>query len=192
MTLIAGIVLPDGNVWMGGERVVGTDGHRLAGPKIFQLTTTRNDKHDPPGVPFLIGFAGAPRVAQTILAVKPPQWKPEYRSLHAWLTDYCANIRARCQAELLIEDSHEGGWLVGGSAALVAIDGHLVRIGCNLSWEELDRPYRATGVAWETWTGAYVAHLDHHRDQLTAARAAWEVAERLHNIGPLVDELTLS
>lgn len=191
MTLIASIVLSDGNVWMGGERVVGTDGHRLAGPKVFELTTTRSDDKTP-SAPLLIGFAGAPRVAQTILAVKPPQWEPEDRSLHAWLTDYCVRIRDRCQAELLIEDTREGGWLVGGSAALVAIDGHLVQIGCDLSWEELDRPYRATGVAWETWTGAYVAHLEHLGDELAAARAAWKVAEQLHNIGPLVDELTIS
>lgn len=190
MTLIAAIVLPDGNVWMGGERVVGADGHVLAGPKVFRMTTTRsNGAH---GAPFLIGFAGSPRVAQTILAVKPPQWEPEDRSLHAWLTDYCTRIRDRCQAELLIEDTREGGWLVGDSCALVAIDGHVVMIGCDLSWEELARPYRATGVAWETWSGAYAAHFEHLGDELAAARAAWQVAQAHHNVGPLVDELTLT
>lgn len=189
MTLIAAIVLPDGNVWMGGERVVGTEGHVLAGPKVFKITahTTVEGVDEP----LLLGFAGASRVAQTILAVRPPKWEPDERSLHAWLTDYCDWIRRRCQDELLIADTPEGGYLVGNSCALIAIDGHVVMIGCDLSWEELAPRYRAIGVACETWNGAYVAHLEHMIDHLPAARAAWAVAEQLHHVGPLVDELTL-
>lgn len=189
MTLIAALKLSEGGTWMGGERIVGSEGHVLAGPKIFQLTASTT-LDDVDGQPYLMGFAGSPRVAQSIIAVLPPPWQPHERSLHAWLTDYCDRIRRRCQDELLIQDTPDGGFLVGNSCALVAIDGHLVQIGCDLSWEELALSYRATGVAFETWSGAYVAHLEHLGDELAAARA-WLVAQAMHGVGSLVDELII-
>jgi hypothetical protein len=65
VTLVVAVATPD-RVWMGGERYVGDFcWNEIAGPKIFELET--EDGH-----PFAIGFAGAPRVVQVMLAVPPP------------------------------------------------------------------------------------------------------------------------
>lgn len=184
MTLIAAVALVDGRVWMGGDRIAGgMDFNELAGPKVFELLTADE-------VPFLIGFAGAPRVAQAIVAVHPPARQRDTCSLHWWLTTYMDVIHDRLQAFGLIRDGGDDEpFLAQHSGALVGIDGQVVQVGRDLSWEITTRGWRAMGSAFETFSGAYSVLSERHDDPVEAARAAWPVAQRFHRIGPLADEL---
>ena len=184
MTLVAAAKLEDGRIWMGGDRQVGIERRKIATPKIFQLSGGPRD--------YGIGFAGNARSVQIILAVEPPPWEPEHRSLHAWLTDYCDAISKRAShLGNLIDTRDFGGELAGDTVAILAIDGRLIYIAADLSWSELDQEHLAIGVAWETWTGAYEA-LRAEMPEVGvqyAAEAAFAIAARQHNIGPLVDQL---
>jgi len=186
VTLVVAVALDDGRVWMGGDRIAGgMDYHELAGPKVFSLET-------PDRVPFLAGFAGSPRVAQAVLAVHPPERDLGNRSLHWWLTEYCDAIHAGLSDRGLIRD--DGGtdepFLACHTGILLAIEGHVVLVGRDLSWEITTRGWRAIGVAFETFSGAYeVLRASHAR--VAAARLAWPVVQRFHRVGDLADELEL-
>jgi hypothetical protein len=187
VTLVVGVATPDGGVWMGGERFVGTfDAVELATPKVFRLETGD-------GVPFLVGFAGAPRVAQVILAVHPADRDRENRSLHWWLTDFCDRIRDAASGRSLMRDPQDSSecYLAGHSGLVVGIDGHVVLVDHNLSWEEKTRGWEANGGAYESFNGAFLVLRDQVADPVEAARRAWSYARALHRIGPLVDELTI-
>lgn len=185
MTLVVGVVQPDGGVWMGGDRFTGEfDHNEIATPKIFQLSTEDE-------IPFLVGFAGSARVAQAILAVYAGPRAP--RSLHWWLTDYCDRIRAAVVDRALLCDPHDGDepHLAGHTAFVLGIDGHVLLIDRRLAWEEPTRGWQANGGAYETFNGAYEVLRAEHKNPVDAARRAWPYVARHHRIGPLADELTI-
>jgi hypothetical protein len=180
VTLVVAVTTDEG-VWMGADRYAGSFHYTdLAHPKVFHLT---GDGYD-----FLIGFAGAPRVAQTILAVDPPDTRSG--SLHWWLTEYCDRIRQRCEDMSLLVTSGDCGQMVGDSEALVAIDGRVVHIGCDLAWEEPARGWDAMGGAAYLLIGAAEVMREQH-DPVEAVRRAWPYTQRHSHVGDLVDELSL-
>lgn len=184
MTLVVAVATERGT-WMGGERYAGDFcWTELVGPKIFELET--QDGH-----PFSIGFAGAPRVAQVMLAVEPPA--RENRSLHWWMTEYCDRFYRRCSdlGSIVDRSGGSGAELAGSTGAILAIDGRVFLLDSELCWEEPARGYVAQGGAFEAFAGAYEVLRDQHADPIEAARFAWPVVQRRHRIGPLVDEITL-
>lgn len=186
MALVAAVALDDGTVWMGGDRIAGgMDYHELAGPKVFDLKTGDD-------VPYLLGFAGSPRVAQAVLATPPPDRTAAERSLHWWLTEYCDAIHDRLADRGLIRDGGDDEpFLACHTGALLAVEGQVVLIGRDLSWEITTRGWRAIGVAFETFNGAYSALRGLGGTPVVAARDAWPIVQQFHRIGDLVDELSL-
>lgn len=183
MTLVVAIATEHGT-WMGGERVAGDfTPTTLAGPKIFELVGD--------GYHFSIGFAGSPRVAQTILAVHPPDRRSG--SLEWWLTEYCDRIHERCRDQGLMRDpgSADEVHLAGHSGAIVALEGRVFLVDHVLCWEEPANGYVATGGAYDMFWGAFEALRD-GRDPVDAARLAWPIVQRRCRIGDLVDEITLA
>jgi hypothetical protein len=194
MTLVAAAKLEDGRIWMGADRLVGNDKQIMATPKIYEQHHRlkygiRSDDT------FGIGFAGNARLAQIILAVEPPPWEPKTRSLHAWLTDYCDAMSKRATSlGQMVDGQQFGSELAGDTVAILAVDGRLIYIASDLSWVEFDQEHWAIGVAWETWTGAYQALRTEMPEVGVqyAAEAAFAIAGRQHNIGPLADQLYIS
>lgn len=186
MTLVAGIVLPDGGVWLGGDRYAGEFAYtQIAGPKVFELSVDERTDQT-----FAIGFAGSPRVAQVILAVTPPPRDSHSHSLHWWLTEYCDAIRERAEAMGVLVDNGKGNGaeLAGETEVLLAIEGRLVRIGCDLAWEEPARGQESIGAGAWMFDGAYEVLLEHH-EPITAARLAWPIVKRRQHVGDLADEV---
>lgn len=186
MTLVVGVVKPDGGVWMGGDRYAGSFDHtELANPKVFQLATED-------GVPFLAGFAGSPRVAQVILAVHPGPRAG--RSLHWWLTDYCSRMRDAAADQSVLCDPHngDGAQLAGHTGVIVGIDGHVMLVDEDLAWEEKTRGWEAAGGAFESFGGAFSVLRELQPEHpVRAARKAWRFARQFHRIGSLADQLTI-
>jgi hypothetical protein len=185
VTLVVAVTTPTG-IWMGGERVAGSfDYDELAGPKIFELETPSGD------CKFAMGFAGHPRVAQTILAVTPPN---RYGgSLHWWLTELCDRIHDRAREHGVSRDPSgpDPVHLASSSGCILAIEGRVFLIDSDLSWQETTRGYVVNGGAFETFNGAFEVLLEQMGDPVAAARAAWPFVQRRHRIGDLVDEIVL-
>lgn len=186
MTLVAGIVLPDGGIWMGSERVAGAFNHTaLSHPKIYELELDT-------GTPIALGFAGSPRVAQTILSIELPS-RDAAASYELWLTAFADQIRDACEARSLLVDAHDGdeAKMAADSEVLIGIEGHVVRIGEDLAWEEPARRWEAMGGAAYVWMGAYDALVNQCLEPIDAAKHAWRTAQRFHHIGDLFDEIHL-
>lgn len=188
MTLIVAIRLGNGDVWMAGDRRVGDfTPQTIASPKVFDL-----EADSITGQRFAIGFSGEPVVAQSILAVTPPDRDGRNRSLHWWLTEYVGRIREQAVTDSLLCDPHDGEppHLAGHTGALIAIEGRVVLLSSRLGWEDVERCWRSTGGAYEAFDAAYLA-LSKGRPSLAAARRAWGVAAEIHRIGPIADEVRI-
>lgn len=188
MTLVVGIELPRDRVWLAGDRRVGSFPHQtLTTPKVFDLEADSTT-----GQRFGIGFAGSPGVAQAILAVTPPDRDARNRSLHWWLTAYADRIREHVTERSLLCDPRDGDppHLAGHTGAVIAIEGQVVLLDDKLSWERVERGWRSTGVAYESFDAAYAA-LSRGRPSIAAARRAWTVAMDFHAVGPIADEIVI-
>lgn len=181
MTLVVAVATADG-AWVGGERIAGTfEWTEISASKVIE---SQGD-----GYHFAIGFAGAPRVAQTILAVHPPDGRDH--SLEWWLTEYCDRIQERCRDQGLMKDP--GGCepirLADNSGFVLATQGRVFLVDRELAWEEPARGYTANGGAYAEFGGAYEVLSDQIDDPIEAARQAWPYVQRRCSIGDLVDEV---
>lgn len=185
MTLIVAIALPGKHVWMGGDRLAGGDTY-LAGPKIFRLETGD-------GVPFLVGFAGAPRVAQVVLASTPPDRMRKSYSLHWWLTTYCNVLAGEIRDHsLMVQSGNDCSEMAGQTTIVLGIEGQVIRIGCDLAWEQAARSWEATGAGAWCFYGAYDARKPWLPDPITRARTSWRtVTKHIGSVGRLADELRI-
>jgi hypothetical protein len=137
-------------VWMAGDRRAGgVHFTNIAGPKVFRTKT-------PDGYQLGLGFAGSPRVVQTVLAVAPPRLDHHGR-LHPWLTSYCDSIHEVCaERGALASSDSDGARLAGETDFLLAIEGRVFRVGEDLAWEEPARGWECVGSGSYSWQGAFV------------------------------------
>lgn len=192
MTLVVATTTPDG-VWMAADRIQGGfDYAEMAWSKIHVMWGPR-DADGADRFEALVGFAGSARVAQAVLRLElPPRGD---QPITDWMTALADTVQERLRDCGLMRDDAAGAdepFMAGGSAMIVAAEGHVFYLGGNLHWTRPAAGWAATGGAAETFAGAYEVHrdLDPH-DPVEAARRAWPIAMRHHRIGPLADELSL-
>jgi hypothetical protein len=167
----------------GDRRAGGVHFTNIAGPKVFRTKT-------PDGYQLGLGFAGSPRVVQTVLAVAPPRLDHHGR-LHPWLTSYCDSIHEVCaERGALASSDSDGARLAGETDFLLAIEGRVFRVGEDLAWEEPARGWECVGSGSYSWQGAFAAlRSESNEDGRDLARRAWVIAQDFHAVGDLLDEI---
>lgn len=189
MTLVVAVRTQDGGTWLGADRIAGGfDYGEIATSKIARLTGDGRDGYD-----FAVGFAGSPRVAQSIVATSPPARMVGDRPLEVWLTAYADAVYDRLAERGLLADPRNGAeaHLAGDSDFLLTTEGRVFLFHCYLGWEEPARGYVSTGGARETFNGAFEV-LRERVGAVTAARRAWPFVQRHHRIGDPADEIFMS
>lgn len=207
MTLVVGIQTADG-VWLAGDRICGGDivmrgskVHGMHGPlhthrpiqnHWAEDTQTRIRRQNEATFEIGVAFAGSARVAQAVLRLELPPRNPADTSLELWLTCLADTIHDRLRDCGLMRDDNgdEPPFMAGGTDIIIAAERRVFLMPHTLHWFEPESGFVATGVADDTWKGAYLAltgaATNHNVER---AKTAWRVAQQLHPIGPPVDEL---